>query len=252
MEENKDKNQILGWCLIPPYILSREDLSLSEKVLYGRILGLADKDGYCFASNAWLGKQINLSKTRVAHLISRLKELGLIKVEVIKDADGKILQRRIYPLLSEMTIPMSKIAIPIVGNDNRGIVKNSKYSNRDKSNREEYISSLYSLSPSNPRAIGTNPRALMDNPRANPKKLYSSLKDIKDQDLEEIAHKYRVSVAFVKLALEKMTNWLEAKGKRYKNYKRALMNWVLSEAQKFAERRYQDDRKRGIDASNLY
>lgn len=106
IQDNKDyqsiiteneQSQILGWCLIPPYILAREDLSLSEKVLFGIILGLADKDGYCFASNTWLGKQIGLSKIRISHLISHLKELGLIRVELERDENGKIIQRKIYP-----------------------------------------------------------------------------------------------------------------------------------------------------------
>ena len=64
-----------------------------------------------------------------------------------------------------------------------------------------------------------------------PSKKYSSLKDIKPQDLQEISEKYHLPLHFVQICQEKMTNWLEAKGKRYKNYKRALMNWVLSEAQ---------------------
>ena len=72
---------------------------------------------------------------------------------------------------------------------------------------------------------------------------YSSLKDIKEQDLVEIAARYNVSVSFVKLQFEKMQNWLEAKGKRYKNYRRALMNWVLSDRQ--------DGRPRAVEVPHV-
>ena len=63
----------------------------------------------------------------------------------------------------------------------------------------------------------------------------------------EISEKYHIPLSFVRLCLERMTNWLEAKGKTYKNYKRGLMNWVLSEAQKKMEKQ-----KGGfVDASKI-
>jgi DNA-binding MarR family transcriptional regulator len=83
------------------------------------------------------------------------------------------------------------------------------------------------------------------------KKKYSSLDDLTEDALVEISNKYKVPLSFVRLQLEKMTNWLEAKGKRYKNYKRALMNWVLSDAQKQIERRQGDPSKRGADYRHL-
>ena len=63
-------------------------------------------------------------------------------------------------------------------------------------------------------------------------KRFSSLQDITPEVVQEIADKYKVPVSLVNLQFEKMKNWLEAKGKRYKNYKKALQNWVLSEAQR--------------------
>lgn len=84
----------------------------------------------------------------------------------------------------------------------------------------------------------------------SPLKKYSSLKDITETDLMEISERYKIPPAFVKLCLEKMTNWLEAKRKTYKNYKRALMNWVLSDAQKRVERSA-SDKYRAVDARNI-
>lgn len=84
---------------------------------------------------------------------------------------------------------------------------------------------------------------------ATPK--YSSIKDITPGDLEEIADKYNVSVGFVSLQLEKMGNWTESKGKNYKNYKRALQNWVLGDVQKQVEGRAYANSKVSIDASQL-
>ena len=82
------------------------------------------------------------------------------------------------------------------------------------------------------------------------KKKYSSLDDLTEKDFVEIAERYKVPPAFVKIQFEKMVNWIEAKGKRYKNYKRALMNWVLKEAESKVERS-QNGKYRAVDARNV-
>lgn len=80
------------------------------------------------------------------------------------------------------------------------------------------------------------------------KKKYSSLKDITKQDIEDIAEHYNVDPSFVALKFESLKNYCESKGKRYKNYKSALRNFVLGDISKKAERRA-NDKKKGIDAS---
>lgn len=125
------QKQIVGWCIIPANILANDDLTLSEKVLFGRILGLSDKGGYCFASNAWLGKQIGLSKGTVANLLSNLSSKGLIKIEIVRDENNQVKERRIYPIHSTVNTYSR--------NNEEGYSLNNEDSNRDKSNREENI-----------------------------------------------------------------------------------------------------------------
>lgn len=64
---------------------------------------------------------------------------------------------------------------------------------------------------------------------------YSSVKDITPAVVEEIARHYRVSIGFVRLELEKMKNWLEATGKRRKDYRATLRNFVLGDIQRQVE-----------------
>ena len=71
---------------------------------------------------------------------------------------------------------------------------------------------------------------------------FSSLKDLTPEVTKEIAEKYKVPESLVNLQHEKLVNWVESKGKTYKNYKRALMNWVLAEAQKQVEGRRNNNR----------
>lgn len=136
MEHEQQRNEpIVGWCLIPAFILSRTDLSLSEKVLYGRILGLADKGGYCFASNAWLGEQIGLAQGTVANMISRMAKKGLLRVEVLRNEKNEVTERRIYPLLGGYSsLEWGGIHTTV----------NTYSRHNEESNREEYRNILFS------------------------------------------------------------------------------------------------------------
>lgn len=129
---NSAQKSSIGWCLIPASIMAREDLTLSEKVILGRILGLTDKDGYCTASNKWLGKQIGLKQGTVSNIISKLSKKGLLSVKLIRSKDNRIKERRIF-----QTIFTQKL-IPINAEMDRGINAEMEESIRDKSNREEY------------------------------------------------------------------------------------------------------------------
>jgi hypothetical protein len=53
---------------------------------------------------------------------------------------------------------------------------------------------------------------------------------LQDIDLDEIAEKYQVPRSFVVSKLDDMENWCKANGKRYKDKKAALMNWVKKDA----------------------
>ena len=71
---------------------------------------------------------------------------------------------------------------------------------------------------------------------------YTSLKDLDNAVINEIANKYKVPTSFVKSKLDDMTNWLGAKGKKYKDYRLALMNWVKTDALKIKKESQQKSR----------
>ncbi len=133
--------KIFGWCLIPPSIFCRKDLSQSQKLLIGRITGLITADGYCFASNKWLGEQIGLTKGTTANILSDLQNKNIIKIELIRDEKQRIIERRIYPVFGCTTDEKSDIPIHEKMNtysrkNEYPIHEKMKGSNRDKRNRE--------------------------------------------------------------------------------------------------------------------
>jgi len=70
----------VGWCLIPPWVMAHPGLNITEKVLYGRVLGLSGNRGCCYASNQWLAGQIGVAPQTVANHLSHLAKLGMISV----------------------------------------------------------------------------------------------------------------------------------------------------------------------------
>ena len=66
---------------------------------------------------------------------------------------------------------------------------------------------------------------------------YSKIEDLQDSDLEEIAAKYSVPLAFVKSKCEDMYLWANEKAGRGKgrNWRLTLMNWVKRDALKVVQ-----------------
>lgn len=56
---------------------------------------------------------------------------------------------------------------------------------------------------------------------------YNSIKSLTNEVLFEIAENHSITKNDVFAVKQKMENWLQAKGKKYKNYKAALNNWIL-------------------------
>ncbi|MGD9129272.1 MAG: helix-turn-helix domain-containing protein [Candidatus Woesebacteria bacterium] len=95
---NKSNKRPVGWCLIPPEVMARNDLSNSEKLLLGRINGLRNEKGYCYATNRWLGEQIGLQEGTISNIISSLVRKGLIDRKIIRDENKEVIERQLYPI----------------------------------------------------------------------------------------------------------------------------------------------------------
>ena len=94
--ENYSEESV-GACYIPAHIMVRDDLSMSEKVIYGRVLALSNNKGYCYATNTYLGEQVGLKSGTVSDIVSKLVSLDLVRREIIRDDLGKIQHRKLFP-----------------------------------------------------------------------------------------------------------------------------------------------------------
>jgi len=105
---DKKRQQQIGAVHIPASIMCQTDLTLTQKVIWGRIEGLSVKGGYCYASNQWIGEQISLSKSTVSNNISILVKKGYVKNIIIRNDKNEITERRLYPLSTEKLIPSTE------------------------------------------------------------------------------------------------------------------------------------------------
>lgn len=85
--------------LIPSGIMNNQKISDSSKLTYALILGLANKHGYCFATNQYLSEQRGLSESGLRRHLVELKENGCITLEYNTRND-----RRITPVITPVAI----------------------------------------------------------------------------------------------------------------------------------------------------
>ena len=72
-------------------------LPSGAKLLFGEITALCNKEGYCWAGNAYFARLYGTSERTIINWINSLKSAGHVKVELIF-APGKkeVRQRRIW------------------------------------------------------------------------------------------------------------------------------------------------------------
>lgn len=66
---------------IPFEIISDSNLTPNSKILYGVIKGLTYKDGYCYASNKYLGKILEVDTRTITRLVSNLINNNFIRAK---------------------------------------------------------------------------------------------------------------------------------------------------------------------------
>lgn len=95
----------MNFIIIPYDLLARTDLTASEKNLMGLIYSLSAKEGYCFASNSYLGNALGANSESVRKWINQLEKKEIISRIIKRKPNGEVDTRQL------------KILIPMVKND---------------------------------------------------------------------------------------------------------------------------------------
>lgn len=97
MNLENEENKIGYYAIIPATVLFDKELKANEKLLYAIITVLSNKEGYCFASNSYLGNLLNAQPHTISKWVSHLKEKRYVCLDLIRNEKMEIIQRRIYP-----------------------------------------------------------------------------------------------------------------------------------------------------------
>ncbi len=90
------KEQPNYYAIIPATVRYDNNLKSAEKLLYGEITALANKNGYCYAKNKYFADLYNVTTVSVSRWISHLQEMGYIETEVVRNENKEIVSRKIY------------------------------------------------------------------------------------------------------------------------------------------------------------
>jgi len=192
-----------------------KDLSFFEKVLYSDITALSNKNGYCNASNKYFAKIFGKSVSTITRAISNLVEHGFLENVLIRDENNEITERKLYL--------NSKVTIPIVKNDHRGIGKNA---HRGIGKNDQY----------NNTSINTINNEYKKNINTKKSFINLSLVGITDCDNVQLEQKeYDKLVTdynsqIVQTQIMQLDSYLEDHPRKYKSHYKALRSWLLKDA----------------------
>ncbi len=81
------------YSILPAEVRYDEELSPSQKIFYSEITALANKYGYCMASNKYFADLYGVSTITISRWLNKLKEKGYVIVEISEESGN---ERKIY------------------------------------------------------------------------------------------------------------------------------------------------------------
>jgi DNA-binding PadR family transcriptional regulator len=133
------------YAILPAEVRYDNNLTEFEKILFSEITALADKNGYCFASNTYFADLYGKTHNHISYCISKLNDSGYITVSVEQDKGNT---RKIYlglrKIVRGITINRNtsndKSLDPITKNMDSNITIQDYQSNLTKESKKERAS----------------------------------------------------------------------------------------------------------------
>ena len=122
------------FAVIPANVRYDKEIKANEKLLYGEIFALTQKEGMCWASNNYFAKLYDVCSTTISKWINHLAEKGYITIELVYNNETKEIEKRLIGIAQNDNTYCSKEQEGIVQMSNRGIVQKSKDNNTSINN----------------------------------------------------------------------------------------------------------------------
>ena len=95
--KDEEIQRIGYYAVIPATVLFNERLKPNEKLLYALITALSNKEGYCYASNKYLGEKLGVDPVTVSRWITDLRRNKYVFIDIMRNEKKEIICRRIFP-----------------------------------------------------------------------------------------------------------------------------------------------------------
>ena len=123
------------YSILPAAVRYSKDLTDFQKILFSEITALANKDGYCSASNGYFADLYDKEPENISRHISKLESAGFITRFVVKNEAGQIIHRHLFQSDQGGIVEKYKggtvknVNTPTVNINKGGTVKNVKGNN---------------------------------------------------------------------------------------------------------------------------
>lgn len=143
------------YSVIPAIVRYDNELKPNEKLLYGEITSLTNKNNECWATNSYFAKLYNVKSATISRWISHLKEKGYVIVDFTYKNETKEIEKRVIkivgvPISQSMNtyIPnnqevLSETSRGYIPNNQEGIDKKVKDNNTSNNNTSINIKEIY-------------------------------------------------------------------------------------------------------------
>lgn len=116
--KQKRKCKTMYYIIITNSVYSDKTINDGAKLLYGLILSLSQKDGYCYADNDYLADTLNKSKRMIGYYLDELKQKQVIAVEILKNNSRRITTQDTRVRL----MPMAKTPLDAKNRANKQVI----------------------------------------------------------------------------------------------------------------------------------
>lgn len=121
---------------------NKESIPPSGRIIYAEVCALAQKEGYCYASNKYFSSVYHLSVQSVSRLLNALKKQGFLEISYGKDERGyrkRFMRPKVDNSVTKtLYVSSQKCEVPISvnakHNKKRNIDKISSYDSKFKPN----------------------------------------------------------------------------------------------------------------------
>ena len=191
------------YAIIPANVRYDNTIPDKAKLLYGELVALCDKNGYCWATNNYFAELYQISKKSISRLINILVEKNYIETvikykENTKEIEGRYIKICVYPYTQKCLYP---------------IPKNVDYNNTSNNNTS-------------------------NNKKENIKRKYGEYKNVllTDDEYNRLKNDYNNYEELIRF----LDEYIEMKGYKAKSHNLAIRKWVVDAVKEY-NKKHQDN-----------